>query len=179
MLNFVLLLAIVFGVCFGVTYSALSQTKTATGVISIVLPPTSGTTSSNLYIDTNNPAVYLGNDTSGTQVTASTTLLPKLVLTDTQSGSSAYIKIEISVLGVSDILSYNTSGATATFSDSTTMACTQTTSLITLTTSTAVSEYSYIFLDSIISNLQTADQLINATLRLKIYSSLDSTFDIA
>jgi len=176
MLNFLLLLAIVFGVCFGITYSALSSTKTATGVISIVMPPTSGTTCTSLYIDTNNSAVYLSNDDSGTQITSSTTLLPKLVLVDTQSGSSAYIKIEISVLGVTNLLSYNESGTIATFSDGVAMTCTQTTSLITLTTSTAVSEYSYIFLDSIIANLQTSGQLINATLQFKIYSSLDSSF---
>ena len=170
------MLAIVFGVGFGVTYSALSSSKTATGVISIVVPPSANLTSTNLYIDTNNPAVYIGNDTSGTQVTSSTTLLPKLVLTDTQSGTSAYIKIEIEVLGISGMLSYNTSGAIPTFSDSTTMNISQTEGLIILTTNGAVREYSYIFLDSIISNLQTVNQLTNATLQLKIYSSLDSSF---
>lgn len=177
MLIFSLLLTIVFCCCFCVTYSALQSTKTATGVISIVLPPTTGLTSSNLYIDTNSPAVYLGSDDSGTSITSSTKLLPKLVLVDTGSGSSGYVKIEISVLGESGVLSYNESGTSATFSDSVAMVCTQTSDLITLTSNSSVSKFSYIFLDNIICNLQTSGALSDATLQVKIYASLDSTFD--
>ena len=105
-----------------------------------------------------NAQMYLGKDTSGVAINADTTDSAKIVLVDTQSASSAYIKVELSVLGMTNVLTY--SGQTPTFSDNTQMTSTTNSQGITLTTSNAVSQYSYIFLDEILSNVGINTNLI-------------------
>ena len=163
------------GLFLGISYGALKDSKTATGVISIVLPPTAGVSGSFLYYDFTSQKMYQGMDTSGNALTDDTIYSPKLVLANTQSGNSAYIKLEINLLGITT-LSYNTGGTTASFSDSTTLVASTSNGVVTLTTQKAVAQYAYMFLDNVLSNLRAKETLSNATLQIKVSVSLDANF---
>ncbi len=159
------------------TYGLLSDSKTATGVISIELPPTVGTTSGQLYYDRLESKMYLGADSNGILVSTNSTHMGKIVLADTKSAGSAYIKIEISLLGDSTALTLNSNAIT--FSDNTAMASSIENGVITLTSNRAVLQYSHIFLDEVLSNINingsTAD-IQNGTLQVSVQSSLNDTF---
>ncbi len=172
---FFAMMTLCLGMCLGLTFGALKDSKTATGVISIVLPPTAGVSGSYLYYDFTNQKIYQGMDTNGNVLTADTIYSPKLVLANTQSGSSAYIKLEMNLLGMTT-LNYNTSGTTASFSDSTTLATSTSNGIVTLTTQKAVAQYAYMFLDNVLSNLRVKEVLTNATLQIKASVSLDANF---
>lgn len=166
----------------GYTLSALSSSKTATGVISITMPASSGLTSESLYYDSNNDVMYLRKDVlNNVAITADTKELSKLVLVDAQGNAGAYIKIELSILGMNDALTYNASGSAPAFSDGVTMSATTNNGVITFVSGTSstpamVSEYSYIYLDKIISKIKNNGTLNESTLQVKIISSLDSGF---
>ena len=171
---FVLLLAIVFGVCFGVTYSALSNSKTATGVISIVMPPTSGVSAGNLYYD-GAGTMYLGKNTDGIEITSNSIDMPKIIVADSGVSDKAYVMIIIKVLGVDNALSYDNSTALY-FSNNTQCAITQNNGVITIT-SGQLQEYNYIFLAQIFSKISVNDMtLTNETIEVTIKSSSTSDF---
>ena len=163
------------GLFLGISYGVLKDSKTATGVISIVLPPTAGVGNSALYYDSANGKMYLGKSSSGTLLSSGSNETAKLILSNTQSANSAYIRLELNMLG-SSALSYNSSGNKPMFSDSTFMNATANNGIITLVSNNAIAQYSYMFLDSVLSNLQVTDALINATLQIKASVSLEASF---
>ena len=176
MLNFLLLLAIVFGVCFGITYSALSSTKTATGVISIVMPPDSCGGSGAIYYDGTN--MYLEQENGDINLTENTRSLASIILVRNASDNAegTFIKIEVSVLGLTNELSYNPNAEIATFSDSTQITLDSQTSESLIFLSERVSLYSFIYLDEIVSNLKfNSSTLTDKVLQIKISASSSSS----
>lgn len=160
----------------GITQSVLSSSKTATGVISIIMPPSSGVGSEHLFYDSANSSMRAGKDTNGQPIAYGSSNMAKVVLVDTQSANSAYVKIEMKVLGSTTALSYNTSGQVPTFSDSTTLTSSLSNGVLTLTSSKAIAQYSYMFLDSVLANLSVNGSLLNGTLQVKASVSLESDF---
>ena len=171
----VAIMMLLSGLLLGISYGALKDSKTATGVISIVLPPTAGVGNSDLFYDSDNTKMYLGKSTSGTLLSNSSSETAKIVLSNTQSANSAYIKLELNILG-SSALTYNSSGDKPMFSDSTVMNATTSNGTVALVSSTAIAQYSYMFLDAVLSNLQVTGAMINATLQIKASVSLESGF---
>ena len=169
--SFVIGIALTLSLC----NALLSSQKTATGVISIVLPPTAGVGTADLFYDGDNAKMYVGKSTSGTLLSNSSSETAKLVLSNTQSANIAYIKLELNILG-SSALTYNSSGDKPMFSDSTVMNATASNGTVTLVANGAIAQYSYMFLDAVLSNLQVTGAMINATLQIKASVSLESGF---
>ena len=158
----------------GMTYGLLSDSKTATGVISIEMPPTASVGSGNLYYDIASSTMYLGDDNASNAMSANTNESAKVILTDTASSTSAYVKIELSLLGQENILNFD-STSPVVFSDNTTMVSSVQNGVITLT-SGAVAEYSYLFLDTIFSKVRLSTEIVNASMQVQITVSLNQDF---
>ena len=158
----------------GMTYGLLSDSKTATGVISIEMPPTASVGSGNLYYDIASSTMYLGDDNASNAMSANTNKSAKVILTDTASSTSAYVKIELSLLGQENILNFD-STSPVVFSDNTTMVSSVQNGVITLT-SGAVAEYSYLFLDTIFSKVRLSTEIVNASMQVQITVSLNQDF---
>ena len=172
---------LICAIFLSVSLSMLSDSKTATGVISIEMPPTISVGSGNLYFDRADSTMYLGQDSSGNAISADTTKSAKLVLVDTVSSTSAYVKIKLSLLGQENVLNFD-SGSSVVFSDSTAMTSSVQNGVITLT-SGAVAEYSYLFLDTIFSKIRInetiTNEIVNATMQVQITVSLNQDFSNA
>ena len=158
----------------GMTYGLLSDSKTATGVISIEMPPTASVGSGNLYYDIASSTMYLGDDNASNAMSANTNKSAKVILTDTASSTSAYVKIELSLLGQENILNFD-STSPVVFSDNTAMTSSVQNGVITLT-SGAVAEYSYLFLDTIFSKVRLSTEIVNASMQVQITVSLNQDF---
>ena len=158
----------------GMTYGLLSDSKTATGVISIEMPPTISVGSGNLYYDIASSTMYLGDDNASNAMSANTNKSAKVILTDTASSTSAYVKIELSLLGQENILNFD-STSPVVFSDNTAMTSSVQNGVITLT-SGAVAEYSYLFLDTIFSKVRLSTEIVNASMQVQITVSLNQDF---
>ena len=169
---------LICAIFLSLSLSMLSDSKTATGVISIEMPPTLSVTSGNLYYDMSNSTMYLDESLTDA-ISVSTNKFAKIVLTDTASLNSAYVKIELSLLGQSNVLTID-SASSVVFSDNTTMTSKDENGIITLTSNRAVEKYSYLFLDAVFSKLKIKDTVTdiidNATMQVLVTVSLNSNF---
>ena len=118
--------------------------------------------------------MYLGDDNASNAMSANTNKSAKVILTDTASSTSAYVKIELSLLGQENILNFD-STSPVVFSDNTTMVSSVQNGVITLT-SGAVAEYSYLFLDTIFSKVRLSTEIVNASMQVQITVSLNQDF---
>ena len=171
------------GLLLGFTYGALKDSKTATGVISFSLPPTSSATGFNLFLSSD--AVYAGDSASTNIVTTNTNNTFEIFLKKNASNVSAnaYFKLTFTFYGSQDITyngnsTYfktinNTNEALLSYQSKDTTSVTNST-VFTFKTNASLSNYSRVFLDPIIAGFSCSSAHSSNTLEISAYIYNDS-----
>lgn len=183
---FMLFLTLILGLSLGYTYSVLSASKTATGVISISMPPNVDMASSHLFLETSGSIskVYIGSDINKHEITANTERTMNVFLSDAKSGNSAYVRLQLIFYGAD--ITYKGANSLAFVSKSgntlsTTLNYKNTTisdgnTIMLFESSGAVPQYSSIFLDKVLSGVACASAVSTRVLEIEASTSYNSDY---
>ena len=171
----------------GLSYSALTSSKTATGVISFSIPPNVDMTNFNLLI-TNKGETFVGyeaNDSNKLSSTSKKTFNMFLTNASNSASTSAYIKLDLIFYGVSDMTYI---GSTAiNFIDKSGNQLTQTLSYISTSategnttisfkSSGEVPQYSSLFLDKVLCGLSCSATYDIRVLEIRATTAYETDF---